>query len=696
MAVQMLGIKTKFTDDQGRPLVGGSVHTYYAGTSLPQDTFSDPELTVPNTNPVILDDTGSANIFLKGTYRVRVFDKYGMFVEEQDNISHILEEKEIDKIVNNNVYAAMSKNGGVAMYAPSINAMKNYDLPAGRLINLGDGERSGIFEIVAGDYSQELQNDPYNAFYVPLADDPTASFKVAKRVETGIVNAGWFGVVYDWDNDAQTGTDCTGQLQAAIDAAIEQNKQLYSSSGSIRVTEPLSTNNRPDYRFFNWKAERTIIIFDGDINGLMLQGGAAFQTIEGDLTLKRSNAFYNTGLNTFDKQFYGLRVRNCRHDIGKISIYGFKGAGFIVECTGGNVNGSVHNVSAQDNDVGTYVFGTRDDMSMIQSHLQNSRNFQEGVLVEEGAKFRQWDCFWKGEHNLRDVRENPDYIPITSDEKRFGVVINSHIACNFWIYAEETTGTHDIWLAPEGGSRIFSAIANKDAIMGRNQAYNGRDVYQSTYYSVDKSVEPLRIVGRGMTISSTSQQITMPLTNGRDEYGRLKGTASTIGLESSTKKRDIRLHDDYVELGSSTDTTKRVRITDDAISYPHKTVVSKIVKLTSSEPSSKILLERFHSTTANIPMQGVLRVVASAKSLSTGYDAGLLKYEFIKKSGGIETELSSLSYIHPTQPITSNLLYEVHPDGGVQKAVVCELAYNPGYWGSEMYIHVYYESYNVI
>lgn len=97
MAVQMLGIKTKFTDDQGRPLVGGSVHTYYAGTSLPQDTFSDPELTVPNTNPVKLDDTGSANIFLKGTYRVRVFDRKGKFVEEQDNVDQLATVAEVFK-----------------------------------------------------------------------------------------------------------------------------------------------------------------------------------------------------------------------------------------------------------------------------------------------------------------------------------------------------------------------------------------------------------------------------------------------------------------------------------------------------------------------------------------------------------------------------------------------------------------------
>lgn len=87
MASQLLGIKTRFTDDLGSPLVGGQVYTYFAGTSTNQDSYSDAALTVPNTNPVILDDTGSADIFLKGSYRIRVFDASGRFIEEQDNVS---------------------------------------------------------------------------------------------------------------------------------------------------------------------------------------------------------------------------------------------------------------------------------------------------------------------------------------------------------------------------------------------------------------------------------------------------------------------------------------------------------------------------------------------------------------------------------------------------------------------------------
>lgn len=87
MAVQMLGIKTKFTDDQGRPLVGGKVHAYFAGTTTYQDTFKDPDMTIINTNPIILDDSGSADVYLNGSYRIRIFDKNDVLIEEQDGVT---------------------------------------------------------------------------------------------------------------------------------------------------------------------------------------------------------------------------------------------------------------------------------------------------------------------------------------------------------------------------------------------------------------------------------------------------------------------------------------------------------------------------------------------------------------------------------------------------------------------------------
>lgn len=152
MAVQMLGIKTKFTDDQGRPLIGGSVHTYYAGTSLPQDTFSDPELTVPNTNPVKLDDTGSANIFLKGTYRVRVFDREGKFVEEQDNVDQLATASEVFK----NKGGLNAANERIDVLTSEVNSVKEKTLVVESIADLStiknpkDGLRVYVKSYYAG------------------------------------------------------------------------------------------------------------------------------------------------------------------------------------------------------------------------------------------------------------------------------------------------------------------------------------------------------------------------------------------------------------------------------------------------------------------------------------------------------------------------------------------------------------------
>ncbi len=55
----------QFLDENGNPIAGGKLAFFESGTSNPQDTFSDDALTVPNTNPVILDDAGRAgDIFL--------------------------------------------------------------------------------------------------------------------------------------------------------------------------------------------------------------------------------------------------------------------------------------------------------------------------------------------------------------------------------------------------------------------------------------------------------------------------------------------------------------------------------------------------------------------------------------------------------------------------------------------------------
>lgn len=60
------------------PLVGGKVYFYAAGTSTPKDTYTDEGGLTANTNPVILDGRGEADIWLGlGSYKVKVTDSDG-------------------------------------------------------------------------------------------------------------------------------------------------------------------------------------------------------------------------------------------------------------------------------------------------------------------------------------------------------------------------------------------------------------------------------------------------------------------------------------------------------------------------------------------------------------------------------------------------------------------------------------------
>lgn len=51
-------------DDLGRPVAGGKLWSWIAGTATPAPTYADEGLTVLNTNPVILDAAGRAVVFI--------------------------------------------------------------------------------------------------------------------------------------------------------------------------------------------------------------------------------------------------------------------------------------------------------------------------------------------------------------------------------------------------------------------------------------------------------------------------------------------------------------------------------------------------------------------------------------------------------------------------------------------------------
>jgi len=88
MAVLTPQPKMQFTTAAGVPLSGGKVYTYVAGTTTPQATFTDYTGATPNTNPVILNSRGEANIWLGGAlYKFRLTDANDVEIWTVDYIS---------------------------------------------------------------------------------------------------------------------------------------------------------------------------------------------------------------------------------------------------------------------------------------------------------------------------------------------------------------------------------------------------------------------------------------------------------------------------------------------------------------------------------------------------------------------------------------------------------------------------------
>jgi parallel beta-helix repeat protein len=80
--------RVRFMDANGNPLAGGKIHTYLTGTSsTPKKTYSDSTGT-ENTNPVILDAEGYADIWLDGdyAYRFRLENALGTLQWQRDGI----------------------------------------------------------------------------------------------------------------------------------------------------------------------------------------------------------------------------------------------------------------------------------------------------------------------------------------------------------------------------------------------------------------------------------------------------------------------------------------------------------------------------------------------------------------------------------------------------------------------------------
>ena len=90
MAILSPAPKLQFFDSNGDPLVGGKLYSYAAGTTTPLATYTDSSGLTANTNPIILDSRGEANVWLaSASYKLALYTSTDVSIWTVDNISAI-------------------------------------------------------------------------------------------------------------------------------------------------------------------------------------------------------------------------------------------------------------------------------------------------------------------------------------------------------------------------------------------------------------------------------------------------------------------------------------------------------------------------------------------------------------------------------------------------------------------------------
>ena len=80
--------KLQFFDLNGAPLSGGLLYTYAAGTTTPLASYTDSTGLIANTNPIVLDSRGEANVWLGAAiYKFALYTSAGVLIWTVDNIN---------------------------------------------------------------------------------------------------------------------------------------------------------------------------------------------------------------------------------------------------------------------------------------------------------------------------------------------------------------------------------------------------------------------------------------------------------------------------------------------------------------------------------------------------------------------------------------------------------------------------------
>ena len=203
MATLATNVSFQCFDSDGKPLAGGKVYTYSAGTTTSKATYTTMAGTVANPNPVILDQNGKAKIFLSdGSYRLQIKDSNDALIDDIDQISRYVTQSEFATF-------QQTVNDGVSQLTE---VREQIDV----FVNTSIGNQKGFANGIAP-LDPNVKIDPIYLPSLPNTAIPQATetaFGVAKTATTAIAQAGVN------DTDFITAKKLRSALNASGDAPV--------------------------------------------------------------------------------------------------------------------------------------------------------------------------------------------------------------------------------------------------------------------------------------------------------------------------------------------------------------------------------------------------------------------------------------------------------------------------------------------
>ena len=338
-----------FITGTNRPLAGGLMYTYKAGTTDPATTYSD-DAGTPNTNPIVLDSDGQCDLFLDDavSYRIILKNSAGVTQFDKDRIASLGS----TQVQSFNSIAALRLRSGTTI----ANAAKTLGY-----YSAGDGGGNSFYWD-----STSTATDNGGTVIKPTAVSGAGRWLAT---DASYINVKQFGAVGDGVADDTT----------AISSAIDEFNTVYFPNGTYLFSG--ITINKHNVTLYGTGESRSVL--------LMTNAAAAAVTIASTATTSgtnirnlriEGNASNLGGISLGTTTFAATRIR-----IQDVFITGFQNAanGYGIRLNS-NQNTDIENLWIQECRLGIYRanggYSTSTRFSGKGSYF--GRNCLHGIYVD--------------------------------------------------------------------------------------------------------------------------------------------------------------------------------------------------------------------------------------------------------------------------------------------------------------------------